>query len=114
MRRLSIVLAVAVAVCAPAAAQRAGLPAPLPALDSRGPAPGPYRDAADVRARIDEGRHAGQLSRRAARRLRRGTDQFDTLTDRYGAGGLSDAERRELDARAWVLRDQVNAARRPR
>lgn len=68
-------------------------------------------DIVDVRERIRDGRDSGQLTRRDARRLRRKAGQLDTLTERYGAGGLSDAEARELDTRALVLRDQVDAKR---
>ena len=68
-------------------------------------------DAADIRERIRDGRRSGQLNRTDTRRARREVDQLDTLTQRYGAGGLSDAEARELQARALVLRDQVDTRR---
>ncbi|WP_147276183.1 hypothetical protein [Sphingomonas aracearum] len=69
------------------------------------------RDLGDVRDRIEDGRDNGQLSRRDARRLRRGTDRIAASADRYGSDGLSTAEARELEARASLLRDQVGLAR---
>jgi hypothetical protein len=74
-------------------------------------APGESRDLGDVRDRIEDGRDSGQLSRREARRLRRGADMIGGMSDRFSVGGLSDAEQRELDNRTAVLRDQVNAQR---
>lgn len=115
--RQFLVLAAAVLAVSPAAAQfRAGgvAPAPrLPRIDSRMPAADPHREARDIRARIDDGRRAGQLSRREARGLKRGAWQHDVLADRYAQGGVSDAERREMETRAIVLRQQVDATRAP-
>ncbi|MDO7842946.1 hypothetical protein [Sphingomonas immobilis] len=68
-------------------------------------------DTAKIRRDIDHGRNAGQLSRRDAYRQRREANQIDTLSDRYGGDGMSDAEARELDTRARVLDAQVAAHR---
>ena len=65
----------------------------------------------DPDARIHDGRRAGQFSRREARRLRRDNDEIGVLQSRYAAGGLSGAERGELDARAQALRGIVDARR---
>ena len=73
--------------------------------------PGESRDLGDVRERIEDGRDSGQLSKREARRLRRGADMIGNMSDRFAVGGLSDAEQRELDNHTTVLRDQVNAQR---
>lgn len=80
-------------------------------IDSRSTRIDTARERGDIRDRIDDGRASGQLSRREARRLRRENGQLGVLADRYAQDGLSDAEARELDTRAAVLRDQVNVQR---
>lgn len=114
MRRVPLLLA-AILLTGPAAAQTlpgfAGDAPRLPRTDSRAAVPGPYRDAADIRQRADDGRRSGQLSRREARRTKREAGQLGDLADRYGADGYSDAEQRELEIRGHVMRDAVNAAR---
>ncbi len=75
------------------------------------PAPGVRRDLADIRARIDDGRDAGTLSRREARLYRRDAALVGTLADHYGQDRFSTSERAELDTRAAVLREQVNLQR---
>lgn len=69
------------------------------------------REVRDIRGRIGDGRESGDLSRRDARRLTREARYLGRLGERYGRDGLSDAERRELDIRARVLRDRVDARR---
>jgi hypothetical protein len=69
------------------------------------------REVRDIRGRIDDGRDAGVLSRRDARRLDREARYLGRLGERYGRDGLSDAERRELDIRSRVLRERVDARR---
>ena len=80
-----------------------------PMVPSRSPGVGPA--AADVYARIDNGRDAGTLSRRDARVFRRDAGQIDALADRYGQDGLSAAEQAELTTRTIVLREQVDLQR---
>ena len=80
---------------------------------SRNPtnAPGWARDLGDAYRRIDKGHDSGQLSRRETRRLKRQAGHVADLGEWYQQGGLSDAESRELETRALVLRDQVDARR---
>jgi len=79
--------------------------------------PGPFntsigREVESIRRSVDRGRRDGQLSRRDARAVRRDAGQIDTLSDRYASDGhLSDSERAELNARAEVLRAEVNRER---
>lgn len=112
----AMVAAVAIALGAspmPAAAQRIYGPPPsaprAPTISADRIAVA--RDVADAREQIHRGRAERSLSRRQARGLRREANQIDTLADRYAADGLSDAERRELDSRARVLRDVTNGQR---
>jgi hypothetical protein len=60
-----------------------------------------------VRSRIERARDEGQLSKREARQLRREARLIGRLADRYAAGGLSPAERRELGTRTQVLRTRI-------
>jgi len=122
MRVLLLIMAFGTATSAPAQfapVPRVPAPSSLPPFVAPvGPTQaGPWRDLHDVRERIARGRDAGQLSRREARGLRRQARYVDGLTGRYAADGLSDAERRELDVRTRVLRDETAArrsgARRP-
>ncbi|KQU48131.1 hypothetical protein ASG67_12375 [Sphingomonas sp. Leaf339] len=64
-------------------------------------------EVADVRQRVDTARDNGALSKREARGLRRETASVGLLASMYGENGLSDAERRELDGRMQVVRDNV-------
>jgi len=113
MRRAAMMIAMLVAN--PAAAQLMGPPSP-PAGPRKAVRPtfrlpdaSVSRDTRDIDRQVDRGRSAGTLTRREARRARRENDQIGTLADRYASDGdLSDAERRELGARAAVLREQVN------
>lgn len=81
------------------------------AVDGRMPGPAPWREVRDVRERIDRGRDSGALSKREARRLKREAGRIDALASRYGRDGLSGTERRELEARGHILRDQVDNRR---
>jgi hypothetical protein len=105
-------------IAAPAAAQFAPTPrvprpsAPPPFIGSVGPAaPSSWRDTAETRERIRDGRDAGQLSRREARRLRHRSGAVDHVADFYAQDGVSASEARELQVRNQVLRDQVTATR---
>ena len=69
------------------------------------------RDLGDIRNRIEDGRDERSLTRREARRLKREARYIGVLTERFGSGGLSDAEQRELDVRTHALRDQVGVRR---
>ncbi len=79
--------------------------------DSRLPGPGPGREVRDIRARIDQARDSGAISRREAKRLEREARQIGRLARRYGRDGLSGSERAELEARSLYLRGAVNASR---
>jgi hypothetical protein len=112
-------LAAITSLAAPAGAQFA--PGPTAPSDPRPRAPmvvrdatatiGVWRDIGDIRDRIDRGRESGAISKREARQLRREARLIDALGQRYADDGLSDSERRELDARALYLRDAVGVAR---
>ncbi|WP_137869801.1 MULTISPECIES: hypothetical protein [Sphingopyxis] len=115
--RLSVVLAV---LLVPTAAQAQFVPRTpppsdrMPGISDMGTAAQRStvdHDLRETRARIRDGRDAGQLSKREARALRREAGQISTLADRYGRDGLSDSERRELEMRAQVLRDLTAAQR---
>lgn len=108
---LALVSGIATAQFVPSSPPNEGRP-PAPYRPGSVPrAPDVGRDLADIRARIDDGRDAGTLSRRDARSYRRDVHQVERLADRYGRDGLSTSERAELDTRATVLRDQVNVQR---
>lgn len=64
-------------------------------------------EVAAVRQRIDKARDGGVLSKQTARGLRRETASVGLLASMYAENGLSDAERRELDGRMQVVRDNV-------
>ena len=73
--------------------------------------PGIGRQAERIGDRIEEGRERGQLSRREARGLRREARLIRGLHARYARGGLSEPERRELQARIDYLNGTVSARR---
>ena len=75
----------------------------------RGPSFGRQVDRIDDR--IDRARDRGQISRRDARGLEREARQIDRLRHRYAHGGLSEAERRELQARIHYLSDALAVKR---
>jgi hypothetical protein len=97
-------------------------PEPMPGIVDRGTLPtmpSLGHQLGEARDRIEGGRKRGELTKREARGLRRDAGMIETLADRYGADGLSDSERRELDMRTEVLRTLTaaqrlqGAARRP-
>jgi hypothetical protein len=107
-------LAASLLAATPAAAQFVGrpvyepVPPPAPFLaDSRLPGPGIGRELRDVRQRIERARDNGDLTRREARQLHRQARLIGRLAERYGAGGLSQSERAELQTRTGALRDAV-------
>lgn len=65
-----------------------------------------HHELREARRNIQRRRESGELSRREARLLRREANLLARLTVRYGANGLSDAERGELVLRASTLRTQ--------
>ena len=75
---------------------------------SRLPGPSVRRDMEDVRDRIEDRRERGEISRREARRLKRESRIIERSAWRYGRDGLSESERRELEARSAYLRDAAN------
>ena len=76
---------------------------------SRGPGYG--RQAERARDRAEDGREAGQLSRREERALKREARQIERLSARYAHGGYSEGERRELQARIDYLNGRISARR---
>ena len=89
-------------------------PAPMPGIVDRGTLPtmpSLNHEIGKARDRIEAGRKRGELTKREARGLRRDAGMIETLADRYGADGLSDSERRELDMRTEVLRTLTAAQR---
>lgn len=119
MRRAVPVL-LALAVAAPGSAQIAPS-SPLPSSGWTPPnllgdfssprGPGIGRDLQDVRERIGDARDDGRLSRREARQLRREAGRIERLAERYGANGLSGAERAHVEELTFALRDAVNRPR---
>lgn len=111
--RFAIVISGVLFVSQAASAESIYGPAPsarTPGIVASG-TPGTARETAAIRRDIRRGRASGTVSRREARGLRRETNQIDTLAERYGADGLSDAEARELNTRTRVQHDLVNARR---
>ena len=80
--------------------------------------PGPANAAAlnDVDAAVHRADRGERLSGRDVRRARNEAAHLRELADRYSAGGLSDAERAEIDTRAQVMESILNApaSRAPR
>jgi hypothetical protein len=103
---LLIAPAVATAQFAPRQPQRPSGIVYQPSRD-----PGITREIRSIGREVDEGRAAGQLSRRDERRLERGERLLHRLHHRYARDGLSDSERRELETRAQLLRQEVNRGR---
>ena len=113
MRRLPILLA-ALTLPAPAGAQIVGRPIyePVGTADpflGNGitPAPSTRDELRDIDRRIDRGRAGGLISRREARQLRREARAIARLHGAYRTAGLSDSERRELQARLLYLRSLI-------
>ncbi|ALC11664.1 hypothetical protein LH20_06830 [Sphingopyxis sp. 113P3] len=116
--RLILVSALFLALPAAAAAQFVAgpgpLPQPMPGITDQGTLPTlpPIdHEIGEARHRIKAGRARGELTKREARALRRDAAMIERLADRYGADGLSDSERRELDMRSEVLRTLAAAQR---
>ncbi len=80
-------------------------------VDGRMPTPSIRREVDEIRDRIGRSRGAGTLSRREARQYRREAQLIEALAGRYSADGLSTAEGREVEVRARVLRDILEARR---
>jgi hypothetical protein len=78
--------------------------------NGRLPGPSIGRELGDIRDRIDDARESGSISAREARGFRREARVIGSLAGRYARNGLSDAERRELAARALYLREAVSRA----
>ena len=109
----------ALALAAPSGAQIVGrndygpVGTPNPFIgDSSLPGPGIGRELHHIRQRIERARESGAISRREARQLNREARLIGSLAVRYGAHGLTQSERAELQARANFLRAQVNRPRR--
>jgi len=116
--RLILVPALFLGLPAAAAAQfvagPAPVPQPMPGIADRGTLPSTPslgHQLGEARERIKAGRARGELTKQEARALRRDAAMIETLADRYGADGLSESERRELDMRAEVLRTLTAAQR---
>jgi hypothetical protein len=60
---------------------------------------------------IDQGRSAGQLSRKQAKQLRIEAEEIGILEQRYAVDGLSDSEAAELNTRIEALVGVINAER---
>lgn len=72
---------------------------------------GTERETRAIREDIENGREAGQLSRREARALRREGRQIGAASDRYAEGGYSYAETEMLRSRTEALRSAAIAKR---
>jgi hypothetical protein len=122
MRRLafSACLFLVLPIAAPASGQIAGRheygPAPRanPFIgDSRLPPRGVGRQVHDMGERVRRARDNGFISRREARRLSREARAIEHMAARYGADGLSQSERDELELRAQALSGAINRAHGP-
>jgi hypothetical protein len=110
MRLILLLLPAVLVLATPAAAQISGYGGV--STPSSTPIGGQLRQ---IEGRIERGRDNDQLSRREGRQLRREARQVEALRQRYSHGGLSEGERRELQARVDYLRDAVGVQRsRPR
>ena len=117
MRRLVLLplFALLLPLAAPAGAQIVGrrdygpVAASDPFIgDGRLPGPGIWRDLRDINHRIDRARDSGLLSRREARQFRREARRIGSAAGVYGRDGISASEHRELEARAFALRSQLD------
>ena len=79
--------------------------------DSSRPPRGAGRQAHKIEERIRRARDDGSISRREARRLSREARRIEQMAARYGADGLSPAERRELELRTQALSAAAARAR---
>jgi hypothetical protein len=113
-RHAAAAILLALTLAAAAQAQLVGRPGggfertPDPFLGN-GIAPGPSveRDVRSTRRQIERARDDGRLTRREAKALRREARRIEAAAERYAQGGLSASERRELETRARVLREQA-------
>ena len=120
MRRLalSVCLILAASTAVPAGARIVGRPDYGPVQrsnpfigDSRLPPRGVGREAHKIGERVRRARDNGLISRREARQLRREARAIERMAARYGADGLSPAERSELELRAQALSAAAGRAR---
>jgi hypothetical protein len=116
MRRLALSACIflALPMAAPAAAQIVGrhdhgpVPRANPFIgDSAKPARDAGRQAHKIRERVSRARDNGLISRQEARRLGREARAIERMAARYGADGLSQAERSELELRTQALSGAV-------
>jgi len=110
MRVVMLMLGLATAVSADAQVVVPGR-GPAPTAMAAGAGETYRRDERDALDRVRDARRAGQISRAEARGYRREARANGGLGDRLASDGLSMGDRRELDARAAVLRDRINASR---
>jgi hypothetical protein len=114
---ISSLLVIATSTAAPAGARIAGkhprpeVPVANPFPEHRPAGPSVGSDVRDIRKRVERARDNGVISRREARQLKREARLIGGLERRYGRDGLSQSERKELEARASYLRDAVNRPR---
>ena len=79
--------------------------------DSRLPGPSAGREVRNIRKHVDRAKESGRISKREARQLNREARLIRRLERRYASDGLSESERRELEARALYLRGALNRPR---
>ena len=79
--------------------------------DSRLPGPSAGREVRDIRKRVHRAKESGKISKREARQLDREARLIRRLERHYASDGLSESERRELEARALYLRAALNRPR---
>ena len=79
--------------------------------DSRLLGPSAGREARNIRKHVDRAKESGRISKREARQLNREARLIRQLERRYASDGLSESERRELEARALYLRAALNRPR---
>jgi len=120
MRRLALTacLLLSIPIAVPAGAQIVGRHDHGPVTrsnpfigDSRLPPRGVGREAHKINERVRRARDNGLISRQDARRLRREARAIERMAARYGADGLSQAERSELELRAQALSAAVGRPR---
>ena len=89
---------------------------PPPVRVEARPAPAGAAALNDVDAAVRRADRDDRLTGRDVRRARNEASQLRDLRDRYAAGGLSDAEAREIETRAQVMESILNApaSRAPR
>jgi hypothetical protein len=111
-------LVLTLCVVAPAGARIAGKhppgdvrrPDPFIA-EGRASGPSVGKDVRQIRKQVDRARESGALTPREARRLKREARLIGRHARLFARDGLSESERRELEARSFYLRDAVSRAR---